>query len=136
MNLTRAPMALLVLTTVVMIGCGATVGAEEPPPSAPPGGLVVVANGMAFDRAELTVPADIEFALLFENRESAPHNVAILDPESGQSFFAGEVFGGAASRIYTVPAIRAGVYAFRCDVHPNMAGTLTAVAPSPAPAPG
>lgn len=128
----------VVATAVLIAGCGSTAGADAPPPSSPPGGAVIVANGQAFDRAELSVPAGHEFPLLFENRESAPHNVNILDVASGESLFAGEIFGGSGTRTYQVPAIPAGTYRFRCDVHPDMAGTLIAVAsaPAPAPAPG
>lgn len=136
MRSARLPRALVVLGTLFVAACGSPAGAQEPPPSAPPGGVAIVASGMAFDRAELLVQADQAFALLFENRESAPHNIAILDPGSGQSIYAGEVFGGQDSRTYAVPAIRPGTYQFRCDVHPDMAGTLVAVAPTPAPAPG
>ena len=135
MHAMRAPRAMFVLTSVMLIACGTT-GAAEPPPAAPPGGVVIVASGMAFDRTEVTIPADRGFELLFENRESAPHNVSVVDPGSGQAIFVGEVFGGHDSRTYAVPAFPAGKYRFRCDVHPDMAGTLVAVAPTPAPAPG
>jgi hypothetical protein len=53
-------------------------------------------------------------------------NVTILQPGSDATLFVGEVFGGPASRTYDVPALRAGEYPFRCDVHPEMAGTLIA----------
>ena len=66
------------------------------------------------------------FQLLFENRESAPHNVRIYDEVVDQPLFVGEVFGGPGSRTYDVPSIPAGTFKFLCDVHPDMVGTLTA----------
>ena len=112
---------LVVLAGGIAMGCAAAAG---PPPSAPPGGAVITANGLAFDRQELDVPAGRAFPLLFENREIAPHNVAIFAEGSANALFAGEIFSGAASRIYEVPSLAAGTYRFRCDVHPEMSGTL------------
>jgi plastocyanin len=118
--------ALALLAASVLVGCTASAGAGGPPPSAPPGGAVVTANGNAFDRAQLTVPAGRPFQLLFENREGAPHNVRIYDDGVDQPLFVGEIFGGPGSRTYDVPAIPTGAYRFRCDVHPEMAGAVTA----------
>jgi plastocyanin len=135
MNSTRASTGLPILVAVLVVACGTTAGVADPAPSAPPDGVVIVASGMAFDRAEVTIPADRAFPLLFENRDGAPHNVTVLDSSSGQPVLAGEVFGGHDSRTYQVPALNPGRYPFRCDVHPDMAGTLIANGPSPAPAP-
>ena len=85
---------------------------------------MIVAQGVAFDRTHLDVPADVAFPLLFENRDGAPHNVTILDA-GGTPLFVGETFTGYASRTYAVPPIGTGNYKFRCDVHTDMAGTLT-----------
>jgi plastocyanin len=87
---------------------------------------VITAQAIAFDRQELVVPSGQPFQLLFENRETAPHNVTIYDEIVDRPLFVGEVFGGPGSRTYDVPAIPAGKYRFRCDVHPEMAGSLTA----------
>ena len=38
--------------------------------------------------------------------------------------FVGEVFTGPDSRVYAVPALPFGRYTFRCDVHPEMTGTV------------
>ena len=45
-------------------------------------------------------------------------------PAGGASVFTGEIFNGAATRTYNVPALEAGDYTFVCSVHPNMTGTL------------
>ena len=55
-----------------------------------------------------------------------PHNVALhLGDVNGAELFKGEVFAGVATRVYDVPALDAGSYAFVCTVHPTMIGTLT-----------
>jgi plastocyanin len=118
--------ALLLLASSLLAGCTAATGAGGSPPPAPSGGAVITAQGIAFDRQQLEVPAGQPFQLLFENRESAPHNVRVYDQNADQALFVGEVFGGPGSRTYDVPAIPAGTHQFRCDVHPEMAGTVTA----------
>jgi plastocyanin len=109
----------------VLLACSAP-SAGGPPPSTPPGGAVITAQALKFDRTQLDVPAGRPFQLLFENRESAPHNVRIYDEGVDQPLFNGETFSGSGSRLYEVPALPAGTHRFRCDVHPEMAGTVTA----------
>ena len=41
------------------------------------------------------------------------------------NLFRGEIFS-SGSKVYDVPALEAGTYFFRCDVHPDMTGTITA----------
>jgi plastocyanin len=119
-------LAAALLAAALLAACTNAAGITGPPPTAPPGGAVIVAQGVAFDRAQLIVPAGTSFALLFENRDGALHNVTIYDDAGGQPLFVGEVFAGPGSRSYPVPAIPAGTHRFRCDVHPQMSGTLEA----------
>ena len=116
--------ATLILIVSLLTACSPA-GSAAPPPSAPTGGAVVTAQGNKFDRGELAIPAGRPFQLLFENREGAPHNVRIYDNPDAP-LFSGEIFGGPGSRTYEVPAIPAGSHRFRCDVHPEMTGTVTA----------
>jgi plastocyanin len=118
--------AILLLAGSILAACTSSAGAGGPPPSVPSGGAVITAQGNAFDRTQLAVPAGRPFQLLFENREGAPHNVRIYDEGVDQPLFVGEIFGGPGSRTYDVPAIPAGMHRFRCDVHPDMAGTVAA----------
>jgi plastocyanin len=126
MTATITSRLLVLLAGTALAACTSAAGITGPPPTAPPGGAVIVAQGIVFDRARLVVPADTSFALLFENRDGALHNVTIYDDAGGQPMFVGEVFTGPGSRSYAVPAIRAGTHRFRCDVHPQMSGTLEA----------
>jgi plastocyanin len=109
----------------LVAACSTASGSLGPPPTAPPGGAVIVAHDLAFDRTRVEAPAGVTFQLLFDNRDSAPHNVTILDANGG-STFVGETFGGPASRMYAIPPLAAGTYRFRCDVHTDMTGTLVA----------
>jgi len=119
-------LALPALAILLLVGaCGPTAGAGGPPPSAPLGGAVITAEAIAFDRIELVLPARAAFPLLFENRESAPHNVTIVD-DVDRTLFVGEIFSGPASRTYDVGPLPPGTYRFRCDVHPEMSGTVVA----------
>jgi plastocyanin len=82
------------------------------------------ALGIAFVNKELSAPADAAFQIEFDNQDAGiPHNIEIKGPD-GASVFKGETFNGAAVKVYDVPALAAGDYAFICTVHPNMVGTL------------
>ena len=96
-----------------------------PSGSAPAADVSITAQNIAFTTASVNGPAGRPFTIAFDNHDNAiPHNVDIHDA-AGVSLFKGEVFPGPASRVYNVPALKAGTYTFNCDVHPTMTGTLT-----------
>jgi plastocyanin len=99
---------------------------EKPPPEAPGGGVVrIAAEGIAFDVAELSLSAEGEAVIAFDNRDAGiPHNVAIY-AEGGDPIFQGEIITGPATIEYRFPAPEPGSYQFRCDVHPQMQGTAS-----------
>jgi plastocyanin len=108
--------------------------ASAPSGSAPaPSGssnLVVVqisALNIKYEQTALTAPAGTPFQISFENKDAGvPHNVSLhLGDTNGAELFKGEIFNGVATRVYDVPALNAGSYAFVCSVHPTMIGTLT-----------
>ena len=120
-----AELALGLVAIVAVAACGAE-SMTGPPPTAPPGGAVIVAAGTEFDRTEIEISAGAPFELLFENRDAIPHNVAIVGSD-GEPIYVGEIFSGAGSKAYDVPALAPGRYAFRCDVHPlTMVGEVIA----------
>jgi plastocyanin len=137
-------MPLLVLAAVVVFvagGVGLALGdrpgeseqAEGPPPEA----ITVVASGLQFDKADLTLTADAHVSLTLQNEDAGiQHNLSIYQDESAtQAIFQGEIFAGPATKVYafteTAPP---GHYFFHCDVHPQqMHGTVTVV---PAGGPG
>lgn len=89
--------------------------------------LELTAKDIAYDKSELTAPANQAFAIHFTNDDAGiAHNVAIhKDSATGEEVWKGEIFQGVDSRNYAVPALPPGTYAFVCTVHPNMNGTLT-----------
>ena len=102
--------------------------------SAAPGGsanpnlVQISAQGIKFEQSAVTAPANTPFQVVFENKDpGTAHNVALrLGDANGSELFKGAVFNGVETRTYDVPALDAGSYAFVCDVHPTMIGTLTA----------
>ena len=124
-------LGLLSLAAVLAACSGATANpaTSDPGVSTPPSGdaLTIAAKDLKFTATELNVPADKTFDLVFDNQESAPHNVAIYsDSSASTKISVGEIFSGPAQKTQTVPALAAGTYFFRCDVHPDMQGSIVA----------
>ena len=88
----------------------------------------ISALNIKFEQTTVTAPADTPFQVQFENKDPGTlHDVALrLGDVNGAELFKGEIFTGVATRVYDVPALDAGAYAFVCTVHPTMIGTLNA----------
>ena len=111
-------------------GSGGLPAAGSPAASAAPGAAVALqltASGIAYDKTDLSAPANTPFQIDFTNNDAGiPHNVSIhAGSATGTEVFKGEIFTGTGARTYDVPALPAGTYTFVCSVHPNMVGTLT-----------
>ncbi len=120
----------------LLFGVAAAMGLAPPEEEEHGGGggspaVEIEANNIQFDKNELSVPADTEFVMAFNNEDTVPHNVSILDARgSANALFRGSIFTGPETVDYQVDPIAAGEYYFQCDVHPNMNGTLTVVGES------
>lgn len=89
------------------------------------GAVTITANELEFDLSTIEAPAGEEFNITFTNMESQPHNVAIYTEEDGDEIAVGEIITGPnVTNQLAVPALEAGTYYFRCDVHPEMEGQL------------
>jgi plastocyanin len=83
-------------------------------------------DDQAFVPDHLQLPASESVELAFDNRDGGvQHNVAIYRDESAEeSLFVGDLIAGADTVTYDVPALDPGEYYFRCDVHPQMNGSV------------
>jgi plastocyanin len=120
-------LGLLVLTAIT-VACSSTAGATPPASAGPvdPNAQVIVAQNNVFSPATLTVKADKAFSLTLDNKDGAPHNVAIYkDSSAAEQVSIGETIT-STSATQQVPALAKGQYFFRCDVHHEMTGTIVA----------
>jgi plastocyanin/uncharacterized membrane protein len=120
---------LLILWLMIFkpsLGFGGT--EAECSPSSDAAATVCAFDEQSFSSNLLSVPAGEPFGLAFDNEDDGvPHNVSIYtDDSAAQSLFVGRLVDGPKNVTYDVPAIDPGTYYFRCDVHPQMNGTLEA----------
>ena len=88
----------------------------------------LVAQRMAFDQKNITVPAGASVTMNFTNKDSIPHNFALYtDSSASTPIFVGQIIS-SSSIVYKFTApTTPGNYFFRCDVHPTtMTGTFVA----------
>jgi plastocyanin len=119
---------LLALSLVVIaaVGAACSSASAQPLPSGPvdANGPTIVAKDMAFSPSTVEIAANKSVTIHFDNQDSAPHNVAIYkDSTASEKVSVGEVIS-ASKADQVVPALAAGTYFFRCDVHTNMTGTI------------
>jgi plastocyanin len=115
----------LAAVTAACSGATAAPATDAPAPSTPAGdAIVIVAKDLEFLTTDVTVPADEPAAIVLDNQEGAPHNIAIKDA-AGSMVFKGEIVSNKQVT-NAVPALAAGTYTFLCEVHPDMQGTITA----------
>jgi plastocyanin len=127
----RSSLALIAFLSAALLGaCGPNdaLGLTEAPASLDPNSPTLTAKDIAFSATELDVAAGAPFILVVHNDDTVSHNVSIYrDGTTTDPVFKGVVFPGAGTtRWYPVPALAAGTYTFKCDLHPNMTGTLRA----------
>jgi cytochrome c oxidase subunit II len=101
-------------------------GASGAPPAGGGTVLDITAKNVAFDKKELTAPANQPFTIHFDNQDAGtPHDVDILDA-SGKKVEDNKDFPGVAAKDYQEQPLPAGTYKFECSIHPTiMNGTLT-----------
>ena len=87
----------------------------------------IAAEGSKFDLDHMLFEAKKPVTLEFDNRDAGiDHNVAIYGDESAaEELFKGDLVTGPDTIAYEFDAPPKGEYYFRCDVHPDMDGTVT-----------
>lgn len=89
--------------------------------------LQISSQNIKFDKNCLAAPANQPFTIAFKNGDAGvPHDIAIYTNSSATTvLFKGAVVAGPTTTTYHVPALKAGTYYFRCDIHPTqMFGTF------------
>jgi plastocyanin len=113
-----------VLLSLVAIACGPAAGGTGPSASPTEADVTITANQLAFDTATVSLEAGEARTIRLVNLESLPHNVAIyVDGSASQSLFVGELIN-MGEIVYQLPPLEPGTYFFRCDLHPEMKGSL------------
>jgi plastocyanin len=85
----------------------------------------IAAEGSKFNLDTMTFEAGKPVTLTFDNKDPVQHNVAIYEDDSAAAeIFKGEIVAGPDEAEYEFDAPKAGEYFFRCDVHPDMNGTV------------
>ena len=116
------------LVALAAVSAACSSAAAQPLPSGPvdPNGPTIVAKDMKFAPTNIEVKAGQNLTLHFDNQDGAPHNVAVYtDSSAGTPVSVGQIVTSATSD-QVVPALKAGTYFFRCDVHHDMTGTIVA----------
>ena len=88
--------------------------------------VAIVASGTKFDKTCLAAPAGQPFTLTYENKDSVVHNIVLLESHTATDvLFRAELVPGPKTTTFNVGALKAGTFAFHCEVHPGaMTGTL------------
>ena len=119
------PIRTLLLVTGVALVLAACGGATTTPtPEQVDADVTVVSTDMKFDQSTITLTAGEATTMLFVNEDSMPHNVAIYtDSSASEVLFEGDMVTDDTI-VYEIPAMEPGEYFFRCDLHPDMTGTI------------
>jgi plastocyanin len=116
----------LVALAAISAACSSATAQPPVSGSVDPNGPTIVAKDMKFATGPVEVKANANVTVHFDNQDSAPHNVAIFTDSSATSAISiGEVVT-SGKKDQVVPALKAGTYFFRCDVHHDMTGTIVA----------
>ena len=93
-----------------------------------PGGtsVSITASGTKFDKDCLAAPASQPFTITYDNKDDIAHNIAVLESHTATDvLFRLDVFRGPKAETLRVAALKPGIYAFHCEVHPAlMSGTF------------
>lgn len=112
--------AVLAAMLMFLTACGSAA------PAPVSGDVTISVKNTTFNVGELKVPANRPFTIAFTNNDGVPHNVAIYtDGSASTKLFVGDLIT-SSSTVYRVPALKPGRYYFRCDLHPEMNGTIIA----------
>jgi plastocyanin len=133
LKLTRILIPLvLVLAAGAVIACGGsktdpTADATKVADQAPQTNIDLVAKNNKFEQKILVVKADADIKVSFSNQDGGTlHNFSVYTDKSAKTnLFRSDPFEGKKVVDENFKSPDAGIYYFRCDVHPDsMSGTF------------
>ncbi|MCA1587477.1 MAG: cupredoxin domain-containing protein [Chloroflexi bacterium] len=123
MNRIRFSLAALA-TVTLLAACGGGTSDGQSPVDPANADVSVTSMDIAFEQTTLTASSGEAFTLSLVNEDSVPHNVSIYtDSSASEDLYIGE-YVTDGTIVYEIPALEPGEYFFRCDLHPEMTGTL------------
>jgi plastocyanin len=82
----------------------------------------ISAANIAFDRASISVPANTQVTVIFNNTDTGvPHDFGVTVPGAART----DICNGPCTDSTTFTSGDAATYQFNCSVHPQMQGTFT-----------
>ena len=120
--------ALVVLAFLFGVGGVAAYAAGQRPEAHEGGGVeqTVVAKDIAYQEKHLDWEAGGAVTIDFKNEDKVPHNIHFATNDTfTTTIYKRDPLPGPITDTYRFEAPRAGDYVYRCDVHPNMTGTVT-----------
>lgn len=115
-------MVTAMVVVLAAAACGSSGSAVDP--SFAGAESTVRAVNLAFQPAQITLPSGTPLRIILDNADSGvPHNLAVT--KDGAEIAKGPIISGPGRAETRFGPLTAGSYAFACDVHPNMTGTLT-----------
>ena len=121
------------LLAVALVACSSDDGASQGSGDGSAGGetvsvtdgsVTITAADLVFDASTIEAPAGESFTVTLVNNDSVPHNFSVYTEEGGEAIVQGDTINGGETVDVEVPAQDAGDYFFKCDIHPDMNGTL------------
>ncbi len=89
------------------------------------GKVAISADKLKYDVGTIKAKAGEAFTITFTNMESPPHDVGVYRSNGGGNIVRGNIISGPnKTDAIAVPALAPGTYLFKCDVHPEMNGTV------------
>jgi plastocyanin len=83
------------------------------------GEIRIAAENIEFSTDSMDMPASTEVTVVFENKESVPHNWSMYQSKGGDPIVEGEILNTPGSEEVSFTTPEAGTYYFQCDVHPD-----------------
>lgn len=88
------------------------------------GAVTITADNLVFDANVIQATAGEDFTITLVNNDSAPHNLSIYTAEGGDTIVTGSTAEAGQTVTIDVSGLDAGSYFFKCDIHPDMNGSV------------